>query len=419
MRDEDAMAAGRRVVIVGGGFGGLACAQALGGSRAEVTLIDKNNYNLFQPLLYQVATAALSPADIAVPIRRILRRHANIRVIMGAVESVAHADREVILADGARIAFDHLVIATGSVYSYFGHPEWAALAPALKTIDDARALRRRLLTAFEEAERTSDPELQRLLTTCIVVGGGPTGVEMAGSIAELCRWTLARDFRNVDPTRTRVILVEAGPRILSAFTPKLAAYAQKELEALGVTVMTGAAVEAIRPDEVVVAGQSIGCRTIVWGAGVQASPAASWLGIEADKAGRIPVSPTLAVPGLSGIHVLGDTALALDEAGRPLPGLAQVAKQQGFHLGRGLRRHIEHGAPLAPFRFADRGNTAIVGRNAAIYEYGRFHLKGRVAWLFWAIVHVFLLVTAEKRVLVSLQWLWRYVTYQRGARLIG
>jgi NADH:ubiquinone reductase (H+-translocating) len=409
---------GRRVVIVGGGFGGLFCARRLGGSAAQVTLVDRNNYNLFQPLLYQVATAALSPADIAEPIRTTLGRYPNISVIMGEVVGVEVEARRVQLADGATLAFDHLVLATGGAYTYYGRPEWAKHAPPLKCIADARRLRRRLLLAFEEAERTIDPREQARLTTSVVVGGGPTGVEMAGAIAELCRWTLARDFRRVRPADARVILVEAGPRLLANFPEALASYATERLRALGVEVITGQAVEAVSEGAVVVAGRTIACRTIVWGAGIVASPAAEWIGVNGDRAGRIPVDASLAVTGRPGIYAIGDTALVHDEDGQPLPALAQVAKQQGRHLGDALRRAIERGEAMPAFRFSDRGNTAIIGRNAAIYDYGRFRLKGRTAWLLWAVVHVYLLVSGEQRTLVSIQWLWRYFTYRRGARLI-
>lgn len=408
-----------RVVIVGAGFGGLACAQALGGAPVRVTVVDRHNYHLFQPLLYQVATAALSPADIAEPIRRILHRHRNVEVRMGEVTGVDTAGRAVLLADGTRLPYDRLVIATGSVYSYFGHEaEWERHAPGLKTIENAREIRARLLQAFEAAEVCDDPAERDRLLTIVVVGGGPTGVEMAGSVAELARYTLSRDFRHIDPTRARILLVEAGPRILGTFPEELGAYAERALRDKGVQVMTGAMVERIEADGVVVGGRKIPAATMVWGAGVKASPAARWLGVEPAKGGRIAVEADLSVPGLPGVHALGDTALALGDDGAPLPGLAQVAKQQGEHLGAGLARELSGGAPVGPFRFRNRGNTAIVGRNAAVFDFGRRRLKGRLAWLLWAIVHVWLLVNFEKRLLVTVQWLWRWLTYQRGARLI-
>ncbi|AWK87341.1 NAD(P)/FAD-dependent oxidoreductase [Azospirillum thermophilum] len=406
------------VVIIGAGFGGLACAAALGSTNIRVTVIDRNNYHLFVPLLYQVATAALSPADIAQPIRRILSRHPNINVVLGEVVGVDRAAKAVTLADGSVVPYDRLVIATGSSYNYFGHDEWAEVAPGLKTIENARRLRARLLSCFEQAEISEDPARQAALMTAVVVGGGPTGVEMAGAIAELARYTLARDFRRIDPRATRILLVEAGPRILGTFPDELAGYARRALERLGVEVMTGKAVERIEEGAVTIAGRIVPAGTIIWGAGVTASPAGRWLGVETDRAGRIRVAPDLSVPGLDGVYALGDTAMAEGDDGKPLPGLAQVAKQQGEHLGRALEAGIARGAAMPAFRFRNRGNTAIIGRSAAVFDFGHRRLKGWFAWILWAIVHVYLLVGFEKRLLVSLQWLWRYMTYERGARLI-
>jgi len=406
------------VVIVGAGFGGLACAAELGGTNVRVTVIDRRNYHLFVPLLYQVATAALSPADIAQPIRKVLNRYPNVDVILGEVKGVDHAARRVVLADGSFVPYDRLVLATGSSYSYFGHDEWAKVAPGLKTIEDARQIRARLLGCFEQAEVTADPEQQKALMTTIIVGGGPTGVEMAGSAAELARYTLARDFRRIDTRSARILLVEAGPRILAAFPEELSNYARRALDRLGVTVLTGQAVERIEAGGAVINGRFVPAGTIVWGAGVKASPAGTWLGVETDRAGRISVAPDLSVPGLEGVYALGDTAAVAGDDGKPLPGLAQVAKQQGIHLGRALAANLERGEAMPAFRFRMRGNTAIVGRSAAVFDFGRYRLKGWFAWLLWAIVHVYLLVGFEKRLLVSLQWLWRYMTYQRGARLI-
>ncbi|MDQ2102722.1 NAD(P)/FAD-dependent oxidoreductase [Azospirillum isscasi] len=406
------------VVIVGAGFGGLACAEALGGTNIRVTVIDRNNYHLFVPLLYQVATAALSPADIAEPIRRILSRHPNIDVVMGEVTGIDRAARQVELADGSVVPYDRLVLATGSSYSYFGHDDWAEIAPGLKTIENARRIRARLLMNFEQAEISGDAARRKALMTTIVVGGGPTGVEMAGSVAELARYTLARDFRRIDPRTARVLLVEAGPRILSGFPEDLGHYARRKLEELGVVVLTGQAVEGITPEGATVGGRFIPAGTIVWGAGVKASPAGSWLGVETDRSGRIPVNADLSVPGAPDVYALGDTAALAGEDGKPLPGLAQVAKQQGEHLGGGLEASLLRGQPLAPFRFRNRGNTAIVGRSAAVFDFGRHRLKGWFAWLLWAVVHVYLLVNFQKRMLVTMQWLWRWATYQRGARLI-
>ena len=381
-----------RVVIVGAGFAGLAAAKALGGAPARVTLIDRRNYHLFVPMLYQVATAGLSPADIAEPIRRILRRARNVEVVLGEVEGVDPAQKRVRLADGRQVAYDRLILATGSRQSYFGHPEWEPLAPGLRTIDDAREIRSRVLLAFERAEACDDPDERRRLMTIVVVGGGPTGVEMAGSIAELAQHTLSRDFRRIEPKNARVLLVEAGPRLLANFPETLSDYAAQALARLGVEVRTNSPVEAVRPEGVTIDAQDVPATTVLWGAGVAASSAGRWLGVASDRAGRVPVDATLAVPGLAGVFVLGDTASAEGKDGRPLPGLAQVAKQQGRHLGRELRRHLVDGAPVRPFRFQDMGNMATIGRHAAVADFGLLWLKGRLAWVLWGIVHVFLLV---------------------------
>ena len=410
--------AGPRIVIIGAGFGGLACARGLGNKPVAVTIVDRRNFHLFSPLLYQVATAVLSPADIAQPIRSVLRRFRNIDVVMSEVVGVDFAAREVKLNDGPSLPYDRLVIATGSQYSYFGHAGWPSLAPGLKTIEDAQEIRARLLLGFERAELSRDPAEQQALTTTIIVGGGPTGVEMAGAVAELARHALAGDFRHVRPQAARIILVEAGPRILSGFPESLAAYASRRLRRLGVTVLTGKAVEDIEACRVKIAGEWLDAGTVIWGAGVEASPAASWIPAARDRSGRVIVASDLSVPGLSGVFVIGDLAHCRRADGDPLPGLAQVANQQGRHLGRQLADSMRFGAALAPFEFEDRGNTAIVGRNAAIFDFGRRRLRGFVGWLLWAIVHVYLLVGFEKRLLVTLQWLWLYVTYQRGGRLI-
>jgi len=418
MDDSPAIERQPRVVIVGAGFGGLACARQLGGAPARVTIVDRRNYHLFVPLLYQVATAALSPADIARPIRRILGRYRNIDVVMGEVTAVDPAARSVRLADGRTLPYDRLVIATGSEYSYFGHGEWAAHAPGPLTLEDARRIRARLLTSFERAEASPDPAAQDALMTAVIVGGGPTGVEMAGAVAELTRHALARDFHHIDPRRARIVLIEAGPRILATFPQPLSDYALHALERLGVTVVTGEAVEAIDDRGVTVAGRRIDAGTVIWGAGVKASPAGHWLGIALDRAGRIPVNPDLSVRGLDGVYALGDTAHTDDPSGNPLPALAQVAAQQGEHLGRALARNFMRGEALPAFRFRNRGNTAIIGRHAAVFDFGWTQLKGRLAWLLWALIHVYLLVGFDNRLRVSLQWVWAYLTYERGARLI-
>ncbi|MBM6593897.1 NAD(P)/FAD-dependent oxidoreductase [Microvirga pudoricolor] len=408
-----------RVVIVGGGFGGLAVAQALGGQDGiDVTLVDRRNHHLFQPLLYQVATAILSPGEIAEPIRHILNPYDNIRVLLGELDAVDANRRAIVIEDGERIPYDSLVLATGAAHSYFGHDDWERTAPGLKTLDDARRIRARVLLSFEQAERTEDPAERERFTTFAVIGGGPTGVEMAGAIAGLAREALARDFKAVDPTKARILLIEGGQRILSAFHEDLSAYAEKALTGLGVTVMTGHAVEDVTPEGVTVDGRLIPTATVVWGAGVQASPVGRWLDLETDKAGRVRVAPDLSVPGREGVYVIGDAALSLAEDGSPLPGLAQVAHQQGVYLGRALRAKIQNGMPPKPFRFRSRGNLAVIGRNEAVVEWGRFRLKGFPAWLVWGIAHVYLLVGFQNRLLVCMRWLWTYLTAHNGARVI-
>lgn len=414
----DEKAGAPRVVIVGAGFGGLAAARELGNTDIDVTVIDRRNHNLFQPLLYQVATAALSPADIAEPIRRTLGRFHNIKVMLAEVTGINTTAKTVHLDYGADVAYDRLVVATGSEYNYFGHEDWRAAAPGLKTIHEARLIRQRLLLAFEKAELSQDPEEKKALLTSIIIGGGPTGVEMAGAIAELGRFMISRDFRKLEPDHMRVILIEAGPRILAAFPESLVAYAQRALEKMGVEVMTNLPVESVSKDEVVAGPHRFRTGCVIWGAGVKASPAAGWLGIEGKAGGRIPVEPDLSIAGHPDIYAIGDTALGLSDDGKPLPALAQVAKQQGGYIGKALRRKLLDGKDSPPFRFNNRGNTAVVGHKAAIFDFGTWRLKGRIAWYLWALVHVYLLVNFEKRLLVSTQWAWRYVSRQRGARLI-
>jgi NADH dehydrogenase len=383
-----------------------------------VTVIDRTNYHLFVPLLYQVATAALSPADIARPIRRILGRYKNIDVLLGNVTGIDTAARMIKTDAGAVGPYDKLVIATGSVYSYFGHPQWMAVAKGPRSLQDARAIRTQLLTAFEHADSATDPAERDCLMTVIVVGGGPTGVEMAGSVAELARHALARDFRHIDPRRARILLIEAGPRLLASFSQSLADYAEKELTRLGVTVMLGQPVEDLTAEGAIVGGRMIKAATMIWGAGIQAAPGVAMLGVPLERAGRIAVGADLSVPGLPGVYVVGDSALLLDERGQSFPALAQVAAQQGDYVGRSLVAQAR-GKPFSkPFRFRDRGNTAIIGRNAAVFDFGRWHLKGRLGWFLWAFVHIYLLVGFENRLQVVVHWLWSYLTYERGARLI-
>lgn len=405
----------RQIVIVGAGFAGLACARALGHANADITVIDRRNHNLFQPLLYQVATAALSPSDICEPIRRTLSPFANVKVVLGEVDRVG---KVVDVRDDARISFDILVVATGSQYNYFGNDSWRDHAPGLKTIHEARLIRHRLLSAFERAEQAADPQERSEALTFVIVGAGPTGVEMAGSISELGRSMIQSDFRNIRPEELKVVLIEAGDRILMAFPKKLAAYARNYLDDIGVAVRLDLKVLDVHDNAIDTSDGAIRAGCIVWAAGVKASPAARWLDAEADKQGRVLVAGDLSLPGDTDIFVIGDTAHAAGEDGQPLPALAQVAKQQGAFVGRTLCRRLENKATESKFRFRNRGNTAVVGRNAAIFDFGRWTLKGRLAWILWALVHVLLLVNFEKRILVSLQWIWRYVTRQRGARLI-
>lgn len=418
LQPESPAHATKHIIIVGAGFGGLAVARELGNTEIDVTVVDRRNHNLFQPLLYQVATAALSPADISEPVRRTLGRYRNIRVVLAEVTGVDAAARMVKLDNGTSRPYDRLVIATGSEYNYFGHDDWRADAPGLKTIHEARLIRQRLLLAFEKAELLDDPEEKKALLTSVIIGGGPTGVEMAGAIAELGRYMITRDFRRLQLDHMRVILIEAGPRILSAFPEKLGRYARKSLEDAGVEVMTGTSVESVGKGEIVAGLERLRAGCIIWGAGVKASPAAGWLSLQDKAGGRIPVGPDLSVTGHPDIFALGDTALTLGEDGKPLPALAQVAKQQGEYLGKALKAGMAGEAQASPFRFRNRGNTAVIGRHAAVFDFGSWTLKGRLAWLLWAIVHVYLLVNFEKRLLVSVQWIWRYLTRQRGARLI-
>ncbi len=408
-----------RIVIIGAGFAGIEVARGLGRFGLKVTLIDRQNHHLFQPLLYQVATAALSPADIAEPIRKMLRREPSVEVILGEVTSIDPKARTVALGGGRSIAYDILVLATGATHGYFGHDEWEGAAPGLKTIEDARRIRSRLLLAFERAEMSEDLAEQKRLMTIAVIGGGPTGVELAGSIAELARYTLSKDFHRIRAETATVLLLEAAPRILNAFPESLAAYATRKLARLGVTVRTNSPVESIAAHKIVVGGEEIGTGLTIWAAGVSASPLARMLGVALDRAGRVAVNGDLSVQGLDGVYALGDIAVALDADGKPLPGLAQVAKQEGVYLGHALARKITRGETPKPFVFHNRGNTAIIGRHAAVFDFGWTRMRGWIAWMFWALIHVYLLVGFEHRLLVAIQWLWRYATYERGSRLIA
>ena len=406
-----------RIVIVGAGFGGLSAAMALARTPAQIVVIDERNYHLFQPLLYQVATAGLSPADIAAPIRGILRRQKDAHVMLGCVTGIDLCQREVILR-GRRIPYDYLIVATGARHAYFGHDEWAAVAPGLKKIDDATRVRRKILIALERAEGETDAKERRRLMTFVVVGGGPTGVEMAGAIAELAKVALAMDFRAIDPAMSRIVLVEAGPRVLATFPERLSAVAKRSLERLGVEVRLGARVSHCDDGGVKLGDERIGSRTIVWAAGVAASPAAEWLAARHDRLGRVVVAHDLSLPGHEDVFVIGDTAHAQDASGKPLPGIAPVAKQQGKYVAKVLRARIAGRRAPAAFRYRHVGNLATIGRTAAVVDFGFLRLTGLIAWLVWGAVHISFLVGFRNRLAVAFDWLWAYVTFQSGARLI-
>jgi len=402
------------VVILGAGFGGLNAAQGLRRAPVDVTVVDRRNYHLFQPLLYQVATAALSPAQIAMPIRHILKRQTNTTVLMEKVEGVDVASR-LVITESRRIPYDYLVIATGARHAYFGHDEWAVNAPGLKTIGDATEIRGRILAAFEKAEVSEDEAVRRKLLTFVIVGGGPTGVELAGAIVELARKAIVRDFRHIDSSTSRVVLVEAGPRLLTAFPEKLSQSAKAQLEKLGVEVRLGHAVTQCDEHGVVLAdGETIGSGCVLWAAGVMASRAAKWLGAEADRAGRVIVNDDLSVPGHPEILVLGDTALVKD---KPVPGVAPGAKQMGRYAARLIKARLA-GQPIKPFRYIDYGNLATIGRAAGVADFGWLRLSGPLAWLLWLCAHLWFLVGFRNRIIVFLDWAWAYASFDRGARLI-
>ena len=405
-----------RVVIVGGGFGGLSTAKGLADAPFNVTLIDRNNHHLFQPLLYQVATAGLSPADIASPIRGILGGQRNVKIMLAEVSGVDVTRKEVI-ADGRRIGYDYLVLATGARHAYFGHNDWAAFAPGLKTIDDATYLRRRILLAFERAENETDVDERRRLMTFVVVGGGPTGVEMAGAIAELAKRALASDFQSIDPQCASIVLIEGAQRLLTPFDPSLSHAARRSLNQLGVDVRLGAAVTDCSCEGVRLGDQFISTRTIIWAAGVMASPAGRWLGAEVDRAGRVMVRADLSVPGHPDVFVIGDTAAVTGADGAMLPGVAPVAKQQGQYVARALVARYQ-GRTAAVFRYRDFGSLATIGRSRAVAQFGKLRLSGFPAWVLWSGAHVYFLIGFRNRFVVALNWAWSYITFQRGSRLI-
>jgi NADH dehydrogenase len=406
-----------RIVIVGAGFAGLSAATALARTPAQIIVIDERNYHLFQPLLYQVATAGLSPADIAAPIRGILRRQKDAHVMLGSVTGIDLRGREVILRD-RRVPYDYLIVATGARHAYFGHDEWAAVAPGLKKIDDATRVRRKILIALERAEGETNAKERRRLMTFVVVGGGPTGVEMAGAIAELAKVALAMDFRAIDPAMSRIVLVEAGPRVLATFPEQLSAVAKRSLERLGVEVRLGVRVTHCDDGGVKLGNERIDSRTIVWAAGVAASPAAEWLAAKHDRLGRVMVARDLTLPARREVFVIGDTAHVQDRSGKPLPGIAPVAKQQGKYVAKVLHARIAGRPAPAAFRYRHAGNLATIGRTAAVVDFGFLRLTGLIAWLVWGAVHISFLVGFRNRLAVAFDWLWAYVTFQSGARLI-
>lgn len=408
----------QRVVIVGGGFGGLAAAKALKRADIDLTLIDRRNHHLFQPLLYQVATAALNPSEVAWPIRHLLRRQDNARVLMATVVGVDKDKRDVLLEDGSRAPYDTLVLATGAQHAYFGHDEWEAYAPGLKTVEDATAIRRKLLLALEAAERESDPKRRRALLTFAIIGAGPTGVEMAGAIIELGRASLRGEFHTLSPGDLRVVLIEGAERVLLNFREELSAYTLKALQDMGVEVELGQMVSGIDAEGVSFGEKRIETRTVIWAAGVAASPVAQWLAIDGDKAGRVAVSPDLSVPGHPEIFVVGDVASIAQEGGKPVPGVAPAAKQAGQHVARVIQRRLtgEHGT--LPFRYKHAGDLATIGKSAAVIDFGAITLKGWIAWWVWGVAHIYFLVETRTRIFITMSWLWIYLTGQRSARLI-
>jgi NADH:ubiquinone reductase (H+-translocating) len=404
------------VVVLGGGFAGLWATRALANSPVRITLVDRHNHHLFQPLLYQVATAGLSAPDIAAPLRHILRKQRNVEVRLAEVLAIEPQQKQVRMDDGSVLAFDYLLLATGATHAYFGHDEWARHAPGLKTLDDALQLRRHLLLAFERAEAETDPGRRAAWLNFAIVGGGPTGVELAGTLAEIARHTLKNEFRNIDPSEARVRLIEAGPRVLSSFPETLSEKARLQLARLGVEVSTGVAVTGIDEDGYRLGEEFVAAKTVVWAAGVAASPLARSLAVPLDRAGRVPVQPDLSVAGHPDIFVAGDLA-AIASDGKPVPGVAPAAKQMGRHVARTIQARLG-GAAAIPFRYQDYGNLATIGRMAAVVDFGRLKFSGTLAWWFWLAAHVFFLIGFRNRIVVLLNWAWAYWSYQRGARII-
>jgi len=408
----------QHVVIVGGGFGGLQLVHGLKGAPVRITLIDRRNHHLFQPLLYQVATTVLATSEIAWPIRLLYRDRPDVRTLLGEVTGVDRHARRVMLGDGQTINYDTLVLATGVRHAYFGHDEWETVAPSLKTLEDATTIRRRVLLAFERAEVEPNQSVRKALLTITIIGAGPTGVELAGMIAELAHVTLPREFRHINTRETRVILVEAGPRILAGFTEKLSSYAHKALEKLGVEIRTGKPVMDCTTDGVTIGDQLVPSHTLIWAAGVEASPAAKWLDMPSDRTGRAIVQKDLTVPDDSSVFVIGDTASITKPDGTPVPGIAPAAKQQGAYVAKVIRNRLQAKAPPAPFRYRHQGNLATIGNRAAIIDFGWIKLKGELAWWIWGLAHIYFLIGNRSRLAVAWSWLWIFVSGQHSARLI-
>ena len=417
MRSAHVQSALHHVVVVGAGFGGLETVHRLAGAPVRITVVDQRNHHLFQPLLYQVATASLAPSEIAWPIRHLLRSRQDVTTLLATAVGVDARARRVLLEDGSSVSYDTLVLATGARHAYFGHDDWEPFAPGLKTLEDATTIRRRILLAFEKAERESNAERQAVLLTFVVIGAGPTGVELAGTIVELARDTLQRDFRHIDTRQARVVLIEAGPRVLAGFAEDLSAYAQRSLEALGVEVELGRPVSECTADGVVYGGKWLPAGTVIWAAGVQASPAAEWLGAPADRAGRLMVEPDLTVPGHPEIFAIGDTVSIAGPDGKPVPGIAPAAKQQGGHVARAIRARLRGEASPA-FHYKHDGSLATIGKRLAVIDFGWIRLRGALAWWIWGLAHIFFLIGVRNRLSVALNWLWIYTRDQRSARLI-
>jgi NADH dehydrogenase len=406
-----------RVVIVGAGFGGLEATFRLAGTPVSITLLDRRNHHLFQPLLYQVATASLATSEIAWPIRYLLRGRPDVTTLFATVSGVDTEAKRVLLDDGDALPYDTLILATGARHAYFGHDEWEPFAPGLKTLEDATTLRRRILVAFERAERETDPQRRAALLTFVIVGAGPTGVELAGTIAELAQDTLPPDFRHIDTHKARVVLIEAGPRVLAGFPDDLSAYAQRSLESVGVEVVLGQAVTECSADGVVYGSQTLQAKTLIWAAGVRASPAAEWLGAEADRAGRLQVRPDLTVSGHPDIFAIGDTVVIAGPDGKPVPGIAPAAKQQGRYVADAIKARLR-GDKLPPFRYRHAGSLAQIGKRKAVIDFGRIKLRGAIAWWIWGIAHIYFLIGLRNRLSVAISWLWVYTRDHRAARLI-